>query len=67
MRVKNNDEAVHERAIRVFRLLNDNETKEIYLDLRLPDRPFNRAEVFFWNADSDKPLAIDQLRVERFD
>ncbi|HRD82541.1 MAG TPA: hypothetical protein PLL53_17400 [Saprospiraceae bacterium] len=67
VRVKNNDEAVHERAIRVFRLLNDNETKEIYLDLRLPDRPFNRAEVFFWNADSDKPLAIDQLRVERFD
>jgi hypothetical protein len=67
VRIKNNDEAVHERAIRVFRLLNDNDTKEIYLDVLLPDRPFNRAEVFFWNADSDKPLAIDQLRVERFD
>lgn len=67
VRIKNNDEAVHERAIRVFRLLNDNDTKEIYLDVLLPDRPFNKAEVFFWNADSDKPLAIDQLRVERFD
>lgn len=67
VRVKQDDHTVHERAIRVFRMLNDNETKEIYIDLLLPKRPYNKAEVFFWNADSDKPLAVDQLRVEQFE
>lgn len=67
VRIKQNEQTVHERAIRVFRLLNDQDTREIYIDLLLPRVPFNAAEILFWNADSDKPLAVDQLRIERFD
>ncbi len=66
VKIKQGDQVVRERSIRVFRILSDNDTREIYIDVKLPShQPFDRAEILFWNADSDKPLAVDQLRVER--
>lgn len=67
VRLKQDDQTVHERAIRIFRLLGDNETKDLHIDILLPRRAFNQAEVMFWNADGDKPIAVDNLRVERFE
>jgi hypothetical protein len=67
VRIKQDGQVVHERAIRVFRMLNDRETREIYQDILLPRKDFNTVEILFWNADSDKPLAVDELKVERFD
>ncbi len=68
VKIKQGDQVVRERSIRVFRILNDNDTREIYIDVKLPSRrSFDRAEILFWNADSDKSLAVDQLRVERAD
>jgi hypothetical protein len=67
VRAKQDDQTVHERAIRIFRLLGDNETKDLYIDLLLPRRAFNQIEVLFWNADGDKPVAVDNLKVERFE
>lgn len=67
VRAKQDDQTVHERAIRIFRLLGDNETKDLHIDLLLPRRAFNQIEVLFWNADGDKPVAVDNLKVERFE
>ncbi|MCS7037240.1 MAG: hypothetical protein RMJ33_03715 [Saprospiraceae bacterium] len=67
VKVKSGEQTVHERMIRVFRMLNGGETREIYQDLRLPKVSFDRIEILFWNAESDKPLAIDRLRAEQFD
>ena len=57
------DEVVKWNYIRVFRVLNENETRTIHLDAKLPDVEFERVAVTFWNADSDKPILIDNLRV----
>ena len=57
------DEVVKWNYIRVFRVLNENETRTIHLDAKLPDVEFDRVAVTFWNADSDKPILIDNLRV----
>jgi len=59
----NRGEMVKWNHIRVFRILNENETRRISLDAQLPDQPFDQVAVTFWNADSDKPLLIDNLRV----
>lgn len=67
VKIKHGEQTVSEHSIRVFRILNGHETREIYIDVLLPKKPFDRAEVMFWNAGSSQPLAIDQLRVERAD
>jgi hypothetical protein len=66
VKIKLGEQTICERMIRVFRVLNGGETREIYQDLQLPKASFNQVEVLFWNADSDKPLVVDQLRAEQF-
>lgn len=56
------DTMVDYKMVRVFRVLNDNETKRIYFDAKLP-KGIDRASVSFWNAESDRPLLIDDLKV----
>jgi hypothetical protein len=64
VRFKHNGQTVRENVVRVFRFLQHEDTREIYIDCKFPRQPFDQAEVLFWNADSNKPLAIDLLRVE---
>jgi len=52
--------------VRVFRVVNDNETKRIYMDVKLP-KEFDRVSVSCWNAESDRPLLIDDLSVLLFE
>ncbi len=66
VRFMNNDEEVTSRMMRVYRFLNDNETKRLYQDVKLPRKLFNRVEILFWNVESDKALAIDGLEAELF-
>lgn len=56
------DEMVDYKMVRVFRVLNDNETRRIYFDAKLP-KGADKAAVSFWNADSDRPILIDDLKV----
>lgn len=60
------DSTVKYNMVRVFRVLNDNETKRIYFDAKLPGE-FDRVSVYCWNAESDKPLLIDDLKVFLFE
>lgn len=56
------DVMVDYKMVRVFRILNDNETRRIYFDAKLPGGA-DKAAVLFWNAESDKPILIDDLKV----
>lgn len=60
------DSTVKYNMVRVFRVLNDNETKHVYFDAKLPGE-FDRVSVYCWNAESDRPLLIDDLKVFLFE
>jgi|GEM_PF-154869 hypothetical protein len=63
----NGDQDVKQRAIRAHRFLDNGVTTDIYIDTKLPKKPFTKVAVFVWNADSDKLVLVDNLRVETFD
>jgi len=62
----NDDQEVKARAIRAYRLLAGEQTRTITFDVRKPRRDFNKIGVLFWNADGDKPILIDDLKLEIF-
>jgi hypothetical protein len=61
-----NDKIVKENMIRVARLLDDNETRDIAIDIKLPDRHYDSVSIWFWNADSDKELIVDDIKAWTF-
>lgn len=63
----NNDEKIKERMIRVQRHLNDNETKNLDFQTKLPKQPFDKIKIKFWLADSPKEIKIDNLKLILFD
>lgn len=67
LRFRLGDKIVKDRMIRLQRHVDGSETRIIFFDTRIPNQPFDRVSVLFWNADSDKTLRIDDLRVERFE
>ncbi len=67
VKFQDGDRTVKERMIRLQRHVDGNEVRTVFFDTRLPDQPFTRAAVLIWNADSDKTLRVDDLRVEAFE
>ena len=61
------DSIVKQRAIRLQRHVDGDETKTIFFDTKLPPERFDKMEVLFWNADGDKTIRLDDLRIEVFD
>jgi len=55
-----------ENTIRVQRLLIDNQTREISVDVKLPAEHFDAVRIRFWNGDSDKELFVDHLQAWQF-
>jgi len=53
--------------IRVYRFLNDGETKTLYFDIKAPRATFDRVGVSLWNGGGVQPLLIDNLKLEAFD
>ncbi len=66
VRLVKKDSIIKERMIRVYRLLDNNQTRDITIDLNLPGASFDSVNVLFWNGGSDKPLWIDDLKVDAF-
>lgn len=68
VRFMDGEKKVKEKMIRLQRLIEQGQRKELYIDVKLPqNKPFDRVVVQFWNADSDKTVLIDDLKVEVFD
>ena len=52
--------------LRVYRLLNENETKEISLDMKLPTEPYDSLQIWFKNELGDKELVVDNIKAWGF-
>lgn len=66
VRFKNGEKTVKERMIRLQRHVDGNESKSIFFDTKFPREYVDQVEVLFWNADSDKTIRLDDLKVEVF-
>ncbi len=66
VRLIKKDSVIKERMIRVYRLLDNNQTRNISVDMKLPEAGFDSVNVFFWNGGSEKPLWIYNLEVKAF-
>lgn len=67
IRLYKNGEMVKHRYLRVHRLLNENEKKNIFIDMKIGNIDFDEAGIYWWNPASDKPLIVDNLEVVTFD
>jgi hypothetical protein len=63
---KRNGKDVKGHFIRPHRLMSDNETKKIWLDVKIQNIDFDKLVVGFWNVDSPTAMLIDDLEVEVF-
>jgi hypothetical protein len=62
----NNGQVVKDNALCVHRFLNDYQTKDLYLDVKIPQEPFDKIEIFIWNRGSEIPLLYDDIKVWSF-
>jgi hypothetical protein len=53
--------------VRPQRIMNEGETKRIWLDAKVSRYNFDKIIVSIWNGGSDKTVLIDDLEVETFD
>jgi hypothetical protein len=65
--LKNGDQDIKRRYIRVQRHLYDHQTKQLSMDISIPDEPVNSIEIFFWNAESQKEILVDNVAIELYD
>lgn len=64
LHLRRGDDIIKTRTIRVYRFLDDGHQKTLHLDLRIPDKEYDNVGLNFWNSESDKPLLIDNIRIE---
>jgi hypothetical protein len=54
---------IKSNLIRLHRLLNTDEWKEIDMDVKVPKGQIDRVEVNFWNAGSDNAILIQDIQI----
>jgi hypothetical protein len=65
--LKKGDQDVKGFFIRPQRIMNEGETKRIWLDTKVKRYDFDKIIVSIWNGGSDKMVVVDDLEVEIFD
>lgn len=60
------EKTVKSNFLRIFRFLHDGQTRNIYLDARIPKKDFDKIIINYWNPGGQKSLSIDNLKVEAF-
>lgn len=58
---------VKDNMLRLQRFADSGVVQSVYLDTRVPDQPFDKVTVFFWNGEGQKAVWLDDLTVERFE
>jgi hypothetical protein len=66
VRFRQGDKVIKDRMVRLQRHVDGGEVKTLFFDTQIPDKPFDRVTVLFWNAGSNKTIRIDDLQVELF-
>ncbi len=64
--LKKGEQEVKSFYLRPHRIMNDGETKKIWLDAKIQRYDFDKISISFWNTDSYKQTLIDDLIVEIF-
>lgn len=62
----NDEDIIRSRQIRIQRFLNPGQMRELYFDINVPHRNFNRVGVQIVNPGSAHPLIVDNLKVYYF-
>lgn len=57
---------IRSSMIRVHRLMEQGEKKNLFFDVEIPKSEYNHIEFFLWNADGDKLTYMDNIKVESF-
>ena len=63
---KKGDQVVQKNWIRIQRHIENDKTKVVYLDAKVP-ADWDEIEIQWWNSDGNKELFIDNLSVITFD
>ncbi len=66
IRCKQSDHVVKEKIIRVFRVMEGAEKRDLTVYLKLPREPFQKISFFLWNAHSNQELILDEMKLESF-
>jgi hypothetical protein len=59
VRFRQGDKVIKDRMVRLQRHVDGGEVKTLFFDTKIPDKPFDRVTVLFWNAGSNKTIRID--------
>lgn len=64
--LKNHNDIVKQKFIRIQRHLNDGQSKRLFIDVRIPDQSITDIDIYFWNAEGNKSITIDNATLELF-
>ena len=65
--LKKGEQDVKGFMLRPQRIMNEGETKRIWLDAKVKRYDFDKIIISIWNGGSDKTMVVDDLEVEAFD
>lgn len=67
VRFRNGEKDVKARAIRLSRLMENGDTKNLYIDIKFPKKTFDSIDFYVWNPGSNQEMLVDNLRAEIYD
>jgi hypothetical protein len=53
--------------IRLQRLLNTGETRQLFMEIKIPKQQYNKIEMYLWHAGGISELLVDDIVVEQFE
>lgn len=62
-----NGDKIKDRRIKVHRFLSDKQTRNIYLDTKIPKEDFEKIGISFWNSEGQKQILIDNIKLELYE
>ncbi|MBN9483504.1 MAG: hypothetical protein J0H46_09125 [Bacteroidetes bacterium] len=58
--------SIKRNNIRPGKFINENETKNEFIDVKIPKAPFDSVKVYFWSAGSNWDMLMDNVSVSTF-
>ena len=67
VRFSDQGKKIKDNMMRLQRYADGDEVKLVFLDTQIPQEPWDKLTIFFWNADGEKTIRLDDLSVEVFE
>lgn len=65
IQLKKNGKVIKEKMIRVHRTTQPGSWQDIYVDIKTKDKFFDEVAISFWNANGNKTIYVDDVRLLR--